>query len=413
MFQHQRDWWDLPNFVRMFVAGYGAGKTMMLCKRMISLALVNAPIPVAIVSPTYAMASETVITTLIELLDGRRALDKYFRWEDRKGSPYRFFITYRGRTARILVYSGEKPDRLKGPNLAAAGVDEPFIQEIAVFEQMIARIRHVRAKRLELNLTGTPEELNWGFELADGELKDRYDVGLVRSSSRDNLALASGYVDRMLEGYDAKTAEAFVDGRFVNLAKGRIFFAFNPDEHVATLEPPPGAQHIAGMDFNVNPMAFVVGWTIGDKLYWSHEYEFENSDTAEACSAIRKNHPLVRDVYPDASGRNRATNAPGGASDLAIIKQFGLHPYTKHSGNPPRRDRFNAANGMFKPAQGEARFFIHPRCKKLRSYLQQLSYERLTKQENMTHLTDAATYAPAYLFSVRRGTDGVRAMTGA
>ena len=49
MFSHQRDWWALPNFIKALVGGYGSGKTLIGSKRIIALALVNAPCPVAIV----------------------------------------------------------------------------------------------------------------------------------------------------------------------------------------------------------------------------------------------------------------------------------------------------------------------------------------------------------------------------
>jgi hypothetical protein len=35
-------------------------------------------------------------------------------------------------------------------------------------------------------------------------------------------------------------------------------------------------------------------------------------------------------------------------------------------------------------------------------YLEQLAYEKLRKQEEMTHLTDAAGYPVEYLFPIRR-----------
>ena len=71
MFDHQREWWNLPNFIRGLVTGYGGGKTMALAKRMIALALHNAPVTVVTVSPTYPMARTTIVESIRELLDGR------------------------------------------------------------------------------------------------------------------------------------------------------------------------------------------------------------------------------------------------------------------------------------------------------------------------------------------------------
>jgi len=199
MWPSQRTWWELPSFVRLFVGGYGSGKTLQLDKRMLTLAMINGsdmrphkrtggewykdyraivqPVPVAIVSPTFPMARDTVLLTMEGILDSLEQWANYWRMrpdvEDRwvgyrvkKTAPYQIDVYYkrgshRPRCGRILIYSGENPDKLKGPNLAAAGIDEPFIQDLAVFEQMIARCRHPRARQREVNLTGcvVPETL--------------------------------------------------------------------------------------------------------------------------------------------------------------------------------------------------------------------------------------------------------------
>lgn len=64
MFPHQRQWWELPNFIRGLVTGYGGGKTLALAKRMIWLAIKNAPVPVVTVSPSYPFALTTIVQTL-------------------------------------------------------------------------------------------------------------------------------------------------------------------------------------------------------------------------------------------------------------------------------------------------------------------------------------------------------------
>nr|MCK4930054.1 hypothetical protein [Nanoarchaeota archaeon] len=44
MWQHQRDWWNSPKFIRALVMGYGGGKTLISGKRAISMARTNAPV---------------------------------------------------------------------------------------------------------------------------------------------------------------------------------------------------------------------------------------------------------------------------------------------------------------------------------------------------------------------------------
>lgn len=430
-------WWDMPNFVRLFIGGYGSGKTIQLCKRHIELALGNGPIPTAIVSPTYAMAKETVVATISELLEGQSVIQKAWggdlRYEERKSTPFEFKIWHRARLpdgracrprqGRIIVYSGEDPKKLKGTNLSSAGIDEPFIQEFEVFEQMAMRVRHPKAKRLELNLTGTPEQLNWGYDLAEGELRERYDVGIVQASTLENKALSEAYLQRLIDALDPKAAMAYIHGMFVNMAKGLVLYAFDRMENVVDLEMPSHAELGCGMDFNVNPMAAAVFWVTMrgetvDHIHFFDEIELPNSDTQDMCLLLNERYrepglvQLVcrkdtymrvrsglREIYPDASGRNRSTSAPAGKTDYDYIEQAGFNANARFSGNPARRDRFNAANNRLRAVGGRVRMTVSPHCKKLIKYMQTYAHEflHLENQKAMSHLIDAATYPVAYL----------------
>lgn len=455
MWPSQRKFWELPNFIRGFIGGYGSGKTVQLCKRMISLAVHNAPIPVAIVSPTYAVARQTVVAslrTLLQSLDwwfqywseppggGTPLLRKRIEWKEKKSAPYEFEIAIhdeglakngkriRSMKGTILIYSGENPEKLKGPNLAAAGIDEPFIQDFEVFEQMVVRCRHPRARKRELNLTGTPEQLNWGYDLFEGELTTKYpDVGLVQASTLENLALPASYIQTLLSAFDDKVAQAYLHGLFVNLATGLVYYGFDRRENVVDIPAPPGASLFAGMDFNVNPMAATVGWYSGGRnphVHYFDEIELPNSDTPEMCSklaalygrggAVRPNaslgdsdieylHSPLRQIMPD-SNAGRATNAPGGKTDYDLIEEAGFEVEKRIGGNPLKRDRFNIANGLLRAKGGKVRLTFSPRCKKLIKYQQLYSHELLHKesQKRMSHLLDARDYPLVSLFPSSR-----------
>lgn len=396
LFAPQREWWGLKNFVKILVGGYGSGKTRTLCKRLIAGACHNAPAWSACVSPNFPLARRTVIPTIQELAEGKAALREDFTFRHNKGD-HSFTFQIEGRPEATLLYlSGEDPDNLKGPNLGQVGIDEPFIQHRKVFDQMYARLRDPRARLLELAATGTPEELNWGYDISEGDEREKYDIGLVRADTRSNLSLPPGYAERLLSSYDDKTAAAYVEGKFVSLVAGRVFYAFERSRNVAVKDG-TGATWFAGMDFNVNPMAFCVGWHRGEHVHIEQEWEIPNSDTQYACSTIRELYPNVRMCFPDPSGKSRHTNAPGGVSDFTWIQRAGLIVMSPQQ--PwPRRDSFNAVNA--KLHRGE--MTIDPQCKRLIRYLTELAHEKLNKQESMTHLADAMRYPVTYLFPIFR-----------
>ncbi len=412
MWPHQRDWWNLPNFVKALIGGYGSGKTQILCKRAISSALTNAPHPVAVVSPSFPMARETTVPHISGMLEGKKSFyGSRFWWRYHKSLHY-FTIRFRGREARISIKSGDDPASLRGPNLAAAYLDEPFLMVLDVFTQMIARVRQPGAAAPEIGLGGTPETLGWVYDLLEGELEEKLDVGSTRGSTRANKALAEAYVLRLLGAFDAKAAQAFVEGHMVNLARGQVYYAFDPTENIIQLPIPSGAELGFGLDFNVNPMAACVFWVHQNHMHVFDEIELPNADTEFLCEVVKEKYweEGLRDAYPDASGAARSTKAPGGITDFKIIKDAGFNVRATHGlqpgtfRNPLRKDRYNAVNGKFKPRSGRLSLTIAPGCKKLKKYLTTYTHERMnqTAEKAMSHLLDAFSYPVAYLFPVTK-----------
>ena len=402
MWQHQRDWWNLPNFVKALVTGYGGGKTMALAKRMIYLALYNSPAPVMTVSPSYPLALKTIVQSIDELLDGRCTLEPEMTYTLRKSQPYEFTIRLPGRTGLIWCMSGERPERLKGPNIGAAGIDEPFIQPVEVFNQVVARVRHPAARIKEIDLTGTPEGVvGWGFDLCEGEGRERQDVGLIQASTAENRALGTEYVQRMEAAYDDAALAAYRDGQFVNMTQGRVYHSFDSTVHVTDEAMPDGAELCVGMDFNVDPMAFLVFWRKGDRVHFVAEFEHFDSDAEECAAFIRSKYPEARKVYADASGSQRSHAGGKGMSAHAYLRQAGLQVTCRPS-NPAIIDRVNAVNGGLR----HGRVTISKACRKLRTYLLATTHKgsRTAQQKSMGHLLDAFGYPIAYLFPVTKQT---------
>jgi len=421
MWPYQRTWWNLPNFMKALVTGYGGGKTLTGAKRAIALALENGQrdttdtiCPVLAVFPTYSIARRTGMIALKTLLSGKESLlgKKGFRWSYNSGTS-EFNIYYRGRHGVIWIASGDNPTSLKGPNVGAAWVDEPFIQDEMVLDVVLSRVRDPHAVKQEIVLTGTPEELNWGYDICEGTRKDDFDIGLVQSSSAENIALGKAFTDRLKRGYTEQAVKAFVEGQFVNLQSGRVYYGFS-DKNIRDL-PDPGLELILGLDFNVNPMAGVVFWHDPETkhLHVKDEIELENADTDYFMGYLKENYSVVlpeggrvcriRKIYPDASGARRTTNSAGGRSDFTIIKEHGFEIEAPRS-NPMVRDRENAVNGKFAPASGESTLTVSPRCRQLISYLRKYTHENRGNAtgRGMSHLIDAFGYPVHRLYPIER-----------
>ena len=345
----QLKWWELPNFYKLMIGGFGSGKTHIGALRSIYLSHRNSGFPGQYVSPSYPMAEKTIIMTLKEIMM-RSGLD--YSYHETK---HRFHI--KNWDGHIWIGSGDKPDSLKGATLAWAGIDEPFIQKKDVLKQMIARVRHPEASHREIFLTGTPEELNWGYELA---FSDKIDIGCVTASTLDNQHLPDEYKKNLLASYSDEEIDAYVRGKFVNLTAGRACKPFDREKHVVKRDLSDILKHgelFVGCDFNVDYMSASVGVDTNGHIHFFDKFRQSNSNTFEMADWLRAKYPNLRNCYPDATGSARKTSST--RSDHQILRDNGFIVYTKS--NPRQKDRVNAWNRLLL----QDRITIDPKCSEL------------------------------------------------
>jgi len=391
-YPHQREWWDSKNFIKLLVGGYGSGKTFISAKRILLASYKNSGIPNQYVSPTYQMARKTIIPTLISIMD--KAGMKY----EFNKTNLEFYIS--GWDGKIWIGSGDNPDSLKGPNLGAAYIDEPFIQSREVFEQMNARVRHPDAELREIGLTGTPEQLNWGYDLT---LDNNIDIAIIRGSTRDATALPKSYLENLLKLYTEEQVKAFIDGEFVNLQAGRAVSNFTRDIVEERDDTDLFKQFPLefGIDFNVDALSAVLFFDVNGTIRYIDEVRMPmNSNTFEISEEIRKRYPQARNAYPDATGRARKTSST--KSDHQILRDAGFNVRTAPS-NPPVKDRVNTFISMI----NNKRISISPKCKTFIRDCEIMTWKNGVldegKDHSLTHSFDAGTYPVYYKYAISRG----------
>lgn len=406
MFHHQRQWWDSPRYMRALVGGYGSGKTMISAKRAIAVAIHNAPSPYLYVSPSYKLAKRTIIIHIKNLLDGRGIKYKYNR------SEFEFTIWHKGRVATIWIGSGDEPDALKGPNIGAANIDEPFIQKREVFEQIMARVRDPIARHREITFTGTPEDLNWGYDICEGDEKDNFDLEVIHASTADNKTLPEQYIDSLLSGYDDETCQAYVDGKFVTRSRNAIYKNYSDDNHTDAVFVP--GTLIWTHDFNFLPMSSGILQRKGDDVFCVDEIVLDHADAKDVATEFverykdHKKCPII--IYGDASGRV-------GEKHGKVSEYITLETTLKGAGfanvrlmvpraNPAIRDGQNSLRGKICNAKGKRSFFVNPeKCPTVDKGLKTVRPKKGSAfQEDETnsaqHITTALRYYTAVEFPV-------------
>ena len=385
----QKDYWRLPNQIRLLTGGKRAGKTYLGALRSLYLSAMNPGKEGMCVSPTFPIARKTTIRQLRLFL--RKGGIRY----DFNKSDHLFYIP--GWDGTIHIGSGNNPDSLVGATLAWGWIDEPFLQDRAVFDEMLARISDETATIMELMLTGTPEELNWGYDLATG-LIPGLDIGIVYASTLDNPHVPASTIAAMQASYTEEMQKAYLGGKFVLLTKGRVYQPFNREKHVTDRGALSSLPIVIGIDFNVDYLTAEIGRLGPNWIHWFDEIRLSNATTYDLADKLHQRYPSGI-CYPDPSGSHRSTSSLH--SDHHILRNKGFEVRTR-AGQPPIRNRVNAMNRMLL----QDRMTFDPRCVWLIKDMERNIWKSGTVDKSimdLTHGADAAGYPVDLIFPLSGG----------
>ena len=398
--EHQRVFFDLdrytddgpdtPKLVAGIVTGYGGGKTWAGVRKAFQLAIENAPIPVLCVEPTYQMISDILVPEFYSLFDEYGINYVHNQQRNEIVIPY---LRIEGRNyycgAKIWMRSGDKPQRLKGPNIAAAWIDEPFIQDREVYKQILARVRHPKSRNKMILVTGTPEGLGWGFDefVKNAKLTTSFDVDVrgvpvrvdvftgenltwINCSSEINIdSLGQNYFDDIRRTHTALESGSYIGGAFQNLSQGRVYYAY-AEANDRAFDLSPSFPVIVTCDFNSTeaPMSWNVCQVRDDGVYVRYALHKQYTHTREMCSVLEDrlvqsfgSLPRYIEFYGDYAGYHSTSNSS--ESDWEIIRSYFRNKCEiKIDARPCKSIRQSAAavNALLCNANNERKLYLYP-----------------------------------------------------
>ena len=210
--------------------------------------------------------------------------------------------------------------------------------------------------------------------------------------------------------------------QFEDALSHRAYYSYS-DSNMMDGDFDPEYPLVVTADFNISPMAWLIGQQYGDgssdTAHVLKEIVVKDTNTSDQCQVITdeidRMLPGYMDrvrlkVYGDASGGTRATRQ-GAPSDIRIMqKHFGNLQMTDASfhfdkTNPLQKDRVAAVNRMLSNVETTGcrqRLFIDPTCKELLRDLRQVVWQSdsnkntrfvLDKSDpDRTHASDALGY---------------------
>lgn len=214
------------------VTGYGGGKSFIAFFRCVMEGLHIPGIRLAFYSTTYDLLMLNIIPRFVEFLE---TINEPYTLNK---SDKIIYIHSTG--AQIIFRSLDNPDRLIGYEVCKSYFDELDTMDTDkaqdVWRKGRARNRqklYYKGRRVpnQMFVTTTPEGYKFVYKKfgKNDPANEDYDpdVRLIQGSSRENIHLPEDYIADLIKDYPSQLVEAYINGQFVNLTSGAVYYAFN------------------------------------------------------------------------------------------------------------------------------------------------------------------------------------------
>jgi phage terminase large subunit len=253
-----------------------------------------------IVAPTFPMLRDSTQKTFFELLDSLGITYTFWKGEER------------ARVGRANVYfrSADTPDRLRGPNLSWAYLDEAALMSERTWQIILGRLRVGEPKAW---VTTTPAGYNWVWRYWVSERRANY--SLSRASTRDNDYLPAGYLSDLTDNYTGEFARQEIDGEFVAF-EGLVYSELRAEIHVKDALDVSGMRLVRSVDYGyTNPFVCLWGAIDGDGRLYIYDEHYRRK-------ALIREHAAAIDMR---AGEFEWTVADHDAQDNAEMQACGIY----------------------------------------------------------------------------------------
>lgn len=275
----------------LFLAGRGAGKTRTAAEWLAWKAICNEGTRWAIVAPTHADARDTCVEGESGILN---ILKEFGVLKDYNRSISEIFLTNR---SRIKLFSGEEPDRLRGPQFHGGWFDE-----LAAFKRPDAWDQYQFGARLgqhpQTIITTTPRPTKLIKDLVDRE-----GVKVVRGSTFDNAKnlAPSALAELKLRYENTRLGRQELYGEILDTVEGALWTR-EVIERARVTDIPPLIRIVVAIDPAVTNNAnsdetgiVAAGITADNHYYVLSDKSLRASPDAWARQAVNLYHDLGAD----------------------------------------------------------------------------------------------------------------------
>jgi len=286
-------------------------------------------------------------------------------------------ITYLPNGSEILFFGLDDIEKLK----SIQGITGIWIEEASETEkndilELNRRLRGHTASYKQIILTFNPiSHLHWLKAHFFDNVTSK--ASIYKTTYKDNSFIDDEYKQELedIKNYDLQQYNIYALGEWGVLNTNIVYHNYNFKKHATSLIIKDFDVLHIGIDFNIGGCVGVVCGIRDNKVYIIDGFAVYDTDAIVTRLISYRNNTLV--LYPDASGRNRSTNAS--RSDLQILKNAGF-TLNAPSINGAVRDRVNSVNRMF----ALNNIFINDKVEKLLYSLQTQAYKENGEPEKFT-----------------------------
>ena len=381
---------------RVAVCGRRFGKTFLSIREMARFARYPGK-KIVYIAPSYRQAKSIVWEDLKTRIIG-------INWHTKINESELSIVLKNG--SKIMLRSADNYDSMRGLGLDFVVFDEFADMAPEVWSSVIRPA--LSDRQGHALFIGTPRGFsNWSKDLFDqGIDPDFPDWSSYSYTSIEGGNIPPEEIEAARVDLDARTFREEYEATFEQY-KNNIYYSFNKSLHSTSTESvQPKEKILLGCDFNVNPLAAVIGVMRPNGIHITEDLEIYGSNTYELVQEVKNRYPDNPIIaFPDASGGNSNTK---GISDHRILQNAGFTLKAPRA-NPPVKDRIAAVNSAFQSADGSTKLWLNSRCKRLAECLEKQVYKeetRIPEKGVYDHLTDALGYAVHSIYPIKRDSGG-------
>lgn len=411
-----------------FVAGFGSGKSFIGTLKSLNKIIEGIP-KTAYYLPTYGDIRDIAFDgfpTVAEMLGYKYKLnktDKEFILFDGKREIGKTLFRNMSEPESIVGYQVgyaliDETDMLNEPTmdkaykkilgrnrLVSMVIDQDLVKEYSItgipphgtyFHKAKSMLCYINC----IDVAGTPEGYKWFYKRFKKKFNLKTDM-LITASTYSNLHnLPDDFIDTLRAQYTEEMFDAYVNGKFVNLTSGTVYKYFSRDTHHSDETLKANETIIIGQDWNIGACVSIVYIKRGNNIIAVNE--IVSYDTQAIIENLKQQYPKRSiQIYPDASGNNRKTNAEH--TDIQMLRNAGFMVYS-NSSNPSVIDRVNIMNNMFEKKRLLVNTLL---CPKYTEALEQQAWDIKTGAPEKGHshpepsdFNDAGGYPIAYMYPI-------------